>query len=103
MVPASMSEREYRGALFALWKGPLRDRQIYDAKPENSREEVLRTSDYIVNLLPSTPATRGLLNGDVLQHCRLRWVAAPGGRKKKKESTIRVVREDRSRCDIGDM
>ena len=40
---------------------------------------------------------------DVLQHCRLRWVAAPGARRKKAEQTVRVVREDRSRCDSGDM
>lgn len=26
--------------------------------------------DYVVNLLPSTPATRGLLSGNALQHCR---------------------------------
>lgn len=32
-------------------------------------EEVLRNSDYIVNLLPSTPETRNLLSGDVLQVC----------------------------------
>ena len=30
---------------------------------------VLRASDFLVNTLPSTPATRGLLSGDALQAC----------------------------------
>lgn len=36
---------------------------------ESSLKEVLAVSDYIVNTLPSTPETVGLLNGDVLKLC----------------------------------
>ena len=31
--------------------------------------QILAASDYIVNILPSTPETRGLLSGDTLRHC----------------------------------
>ena len=31
--------------------------------------ELLSSCDYICNLLPSTPETRGVLNGDVFRHC----------------------------------
>lgn len=30
---------------------------------------LLASSDYVVNILPSTPLTRGLLSGDTLRHC----------------------------------
>lgn len=33
---------------------------------------MLAKSDYVCNLLPSTPKTRGLLDGDVLQPCAAR-------------------------------
>lgn len=32
--------------------------------------ELLQRSDYVVNILPSTPGTRGLLDGGVLAHCK---------------------------------
>ncbi|XP_012252416.2 glyoxylate/hydroxypyruvate reductase A-like [Athalia rosae] len=32
--------------------------------------EILRVSDYIVSVLPSTQETNGLLYGDVLEHCK---------------------------------
>ncbi len=31
--------------------------------------EVLANSDYVCTILPSTPLTSGLLNGDILKHC----------------------------------
>ncbi|XP_013418904.1 uncharacterized protein LOC106179724 [Lingula anatina] len=31
--------------------------------------EVFHNCDYVCNILPSTPETRGLLNGDVFKHC----------------------------------
>ena len=36
--------------------------------------ELLSSCDYIVNLLPSTNSTRGMLNGDMLRHgqCKVR-------------------------------
>ncbi|XP_059142795.1 uncharacterized protein LOC131930356 [Physella acuta] len=41
-------------------------------RPMSRLPEVLEQSDYLVTVLPSTPETRGLLSGDVLQPCRLR-------------------------------
>nr|XP_033336564.1 glyoxylate/hydroxypyruvate reductase A-like isoform X1 [Megalopta genalis] len=35
-----------------------------------SLPEMLKQCDYIVNVLPSTPNTLGLLNGDMLQNCK---------------------------------
>ncbi|KAH3886353.1 hypothetical protein DPMN_010358 [Dreissena polymorpha] len=32
--------------------------------------ELLKNCDYVVNVLPSTPQTRNLLSGGVLEHCR---------------------------------
>lgn len=34
--------------------------------------EMLTNCDYIINVLPSTPNTLGLLNGNVLQNCKNR-------------------------------
>jgi phosphoglycerate dehydrogenase-like enzyme len=31
--------------------------------------DLLQNCDYIINVLPSTPDTIGLLNGDMLKHC----------------------------------
>jgi len=31
--------------------------------------DLLQNCDYIINVLPSTPDTVGLLNGDMLKHC----------------------------------
>lgn len=38
-------------------------------KTMDSLSQVLRSCDYIINVMPSTDATRGLLNGDVLKNC----------------------------------
>ncbi|XP_064398289.1 glyoxylate/hydroxypyruvate reductase A-like [Halichondria panicea] len=45
--------------------------------------EVLANSDYVCSILPSTPQTAGLLNGDILQNC-----------SKKKSVLINVGRGD---------
>jgi phosphoglycerate dehydrogenase-like enzyme len=31
--------------------------------------DLLQNCDYVINILPSTPDTTGLLNGDMLKHC----------------------------------
>lgn len=31
--------------------------------------EILKTCDYLINVMPSTEATKGLLNGDILKDC----------------------------------
>lgn len=33
-------------------------------------QDILKNCDYIINILPSTQNTDGLLNGTVLQHCK---------------------------------
>lgn len=33
-------------------------------------QDILENCDYIINILPSTPITEGLLNGTILQHCK---------------------------------
>jgi len=43
---------------------------VVNARMPADLPEVLSASDYVVNILPSTPDTRGLLAGDVFQHCR---------------------------------
>ncbi|CAN7983196.1 unnamed protein product, partial [Ixodes hexagonus] len=42
--------------------------------------ELLKTSDYIVNVLPSTPSTIGMLNGEVLKQCQRKPVFINMGR-----------------------
>lgn len=42
----------------------------YADKTSTQLEEVLSNADFIVNILPSTPSTRGLLSGGVLRHCK---------------------------------
>uniref|UniRef100_A0A131XYI2 Putative glyoxylate/hydroxypyruvate reduct n=1 Tax=Ixodes ricinus TaxID=34613 RepID=A0A131XYI2_IXORI len=42
--------------------------------------ELLKYSDYIVNALPSTPNTTGMLNGEVLKNCRKKPVLINIGR-----------------------
>ena len=49
--------------------------------------KLLAASDYVCNVLPSTSQTKGLLNGDMLQHCAAKvggcvlpsWVGVGGG------------------------
>lgn len=36
---------------------------------KNTFPQFLKSCDYIINILPSTPDTMGLLNGNVLKHC----------------------------------
>ncbi|KAK9743901.1 D-isomer specific 2-hydroxyacid dehydrogenase, NAD binding domain [Popillia japonica] len=40
----------------------------YYTKP--TLKEFLQNCDYVINVLPSTPETKGLLNGGVLQNCK---------------------------------
>jgi len=36
----------------------------------NNLPDILENCDYVINILPSTRETVGLLNGDILQHCK---------------------------------
>ena len=38
--------------------------------------ELLSNCDYVCSVLPSTPSTDGLLDGDVLSHCRHKVLAS---------------------------
>lgn len=38
----------------------------------NNLSDILENCDYIINVLPSTRDTVGLLNGNVLQHCKVK-------------------------------
>ncbi|XP_031565222.1 uncharacterized protein LOC116300485 isoform X2 [Actinia tenebrosa] len=41
-------------------------------RTQSGLKEVLESSDYICNILPSTPTTKNLLSGDVLEVCKCR-------------------------------
>ena len=47
----------------------LENRDVCVDELTPSIPHLLANSDYIVNILPSTPQTRGLLSGDTLRHC----------------------------------
>lgn len=36
----------------------------------NNLPDLLKNCDYIISLMPATPETDGLLNGNMLEHCR---------------------------------
>ena len=49
----------------------MQENIVSDSTMENL-PELLQSCDYVCNVLPSTPHTRGLLSGDILQHCMKR-------------------------------
>ncbi|XP_050406677.1 uncharacterized protein in proB 3'region isoform X2 [Patella vulgata] len=61
---------------------PIENRESYidEYKLLEGLEDLLSTCDYIVNLLPSTHLTVGLLNGDVLSACKKKPVFINVGR-----------------------
>lgn len=60
------------------------EHSMFDAhRTPNQLPEFLQNCDYICSVLPSTPATRGLLAGDVLENC-----------KERKSTLINVGRGD---------
>lgn len=42
--------------------------------------ELLSNCDYICNILPQTAETKGLLDGDILSHCRKKASSLEGSR-----------------------
>lgn len=42
---------------------------IFAFRTSDHLEEILHNCDYICNILPSTPNTRGMLDGDMFRHC----------------------------------
>ncbi|KAK7490617.1 hypothetical protein BaRGS_00018220, partial [Batillaria attramentaria] len=58
--------------------------------------EVLSSCDYICSILPSTPATRDMLSGDVLKHCQTRGsvlINIGRGSVISDDSLVKAVRE----------
>lgn len=62
--------------------------------------ELLQSSDYVVNVLPSTPGSVGLLSGEVLRSCsaeaggkRATFVNVGRGDVISEESLLRALRE----------
>lgn len=45
---------------------------VDEYRTAESLPDVLENCDYIINVLPSTRDTVGLLNGNILQHCKAR-------------------------------
>ncbi|XP_070152044.1 glyoxylate/hydroxypyruvate reductase A [Polyergus mexicanus] len=43
---------------------------INEYRTVDDLQDILKNCDYIINILPSTQNTNGLLNGTVLQHCK---------------------------------
>lgn len=49
---------------------PLKNNQYVDKHITTEfLPDLLKSCDYVVNVMPSTNSTRGLLNGDVLKNC----------------------------------
>ncbi|XP_053390278.1 glyoxylate/hydroxypyruvate reductase A-like, partial [Mercenaria mercenaria] len=58
--------------------------------------EVLHDSDYVCNILPSTPETRGLLSGDMFSHCRPKksvFINMGRGDVIDEQSLVKAIRE----------
>ncbi|CAH1776215.1 unnamed protein product, partial [Owenia fusiformis] len=62
---------------------PNRSKDIDEYRQIPELPELLENCDYIVNILPSTPSTKGLLSSETLKHC-----------SKKKSVLINVGRGD---------
>lgn len=43
---------------------------LHEHRTIDGLQDILENCDYIINILPSTPITEGLLNETVLQHCK---------------------------------
>lgn len=65
----------------------------------------LAASDYVLCLLPDTPDTRGMLDGDVLRNCRPSALVLNAGRGSllSEASILRAVQENHIRGFIGDV
>ena len=64
----------YLANLWYLCKRFVHEIYAYDSpvhcRGPSGLSEVLAASDYVCSVLPSTPATKGLLSGDVLAVCK---------------------------------
>lgn len=58
--------------MYGITRIPLKEKLDYldGHGTTESVPEMLKKCDYIVNVLPTTPSTIGLLNGNVLQNCK---------------------------------
>ncbi|XP_017875409.1 uncharacterized protein LOC108622208 [Ceratina calcarata] len=60
--------------VWGITRTPLKENLDYldEHRTIDCLPDMLMNSDYIVNVLPSTPNTSGLLNGDMLKNCKTR-------------------------------
>lgn len=56
--------------VWTLSRGPREDNPFDKHMTAENLDTLLENCDYVCSVLPSTPKTRGLLSGDVLQHCQ---------------------------------
>ncbi|XP_053998494.1 glyoxylate/hydroxypyruvate reductase A-like isoform X2 [Hylaeus anthracinus] len=66
--------KTFGATVWGITRTPLKEKLDYidEHRTIESLPEMLTHCDYIVNVLPSTPNTIGLLNGNVLQNCKNR-------------------------------
>lgn len=62
----------FGATIWGMTRSTLKKKLSYldEHKTINGLQDILQNCDYIINILPSTPNTDGLLNGTVLQHCK---------------------------------
>ena len=64
----------FGATVWGVTRTPLKEELCYidEHRTIECLPEMLKNCDYIVNVLPSTPNTLGLLNGNVLENCKNR-------------------------------
>lgn len=64
----------FGATVWGMSRTPLKENLNYldEHRTTACLSEMLTNCDYIINVLPSTPNTVGLLNGNVLQNCKNR-------------------------------
>lgn len=62
----------FGATLWGMTRSTPKERLSYldEHRTVDNLQDVLKNCDYIINILPSTRNTDGLLNGTVLQHCK---------------------------------
>lgn len=64
----------FGATVWGMTRTPLKESLNYidEHRTIEHLSEVLTNCDYIINVLPSTPSTLGLLNGNILENCKNR-------------------------------
>lgn len=66
--------KAFGATVWGITRTPLKESLDYldEHRTIDRLPDMLMSSDYIINVLPSTPNTSGLLNGDMLKNCKTR-------------------------------